>query len=135
MDLNYSRVGRLLHNMTHGDRRRANDERDRRWGFWDFQKHGLVEDAKIGDYLSIQRYVDRRRKDFDVRSCLIQLDNYHLLPKRRKPFTHYTDQMHSAPFRNLRPVEWAQLPLFDPQNQDYGNFDHFPVRDGPCGSE
>jgi hypothetical protein len=127
MDLDYGRLGRLLHNMITGDHRRANDKRDRRHGLWDFFKHGLVEDSVVGDYLSVQKYLDRRRRDLNVYSCLIQLDNYYLLPQRRNPNarnTHYTDQAPSACVRNLEPVEWALPRVLDRQHRIVNNFDH-----------
>jgi hypothetical protein len=102
VDLDYGRLGRLLQNRKRGESRRSGRVMDRSRGLWDFQEHGLVEDAVTGGYLSIQRYLDQRRRHIDIYSCLIQLDNYYLLPKRRNPNTHYTDQVPSAPFRHFQ---------------------------------
>jgi hypothetical protein len=61
----------------------------------------------------VQRYVDRRRRDFDVYSCLNQLDNEHLLPQQN-PNTHYTDQVHSVPIRNFDAHEMGTTMRFRP---------------------
>jgi hypothetical protein len=88
-DLDYGKLGRLLRNSLKGKHRRHGHVLDRARGLLDFQQHGLVEDTETGElYHSIQAYIDRKRKDFDVHSCLIPLPNDYLLPKQQNLNPH-----------------------------------------------
>jgi hypothetical protein len=114
MDLDYARLGRLLRNHDRNERRRIEDINDYKIGLREFERYGLVE-CNNGNFHSIQRYVDRRRKHIDVNSCLIPLPIEHLLPPKIA-FTHITGQMHSIPFRHFDPHGMGTTSTFLPSN-------------------
>ena len=92
-DVDYARLGRLVHNWQHNSRRRTGLVMDHANGYCAFKQFGFVKESQSGfegGYLSIQALVDHTRKFIDVHSCLVELDNRYLLPSphtktRRSP--------------------------------------------------
>jgi hypothetical protein len=107
-DLDYGKLGRLLRNSLKGTHRRHGHVLDHSRGVLDFHEHGWVEDTETGElFLSIQRYLDCRRKAFDVYSCLLPLPNDYLLPEQQQnPTRHYTSYIASIPFLSHQNCPW-----------------------------
>ena len=119
-DLDYGRLGHLLRNRLarrkgrSGGRSQSHQITDRSEGLWHFEQHArvkeLLEDGttRYSDYLSIQQYLDQYRNYVNVASCIVDLDNSYLLPRRPErhgisPLPHFPS--HLRPFHrdNLTP--------------------------------
>jgi hypothetical protein len=87
-DLDFGRLGRLLHNKLTGDGRRTARAQDYKDGLHDFHQHGLIKDSDGNSYLSIQKYIDQRHHYVNLYPALIKLDNSALLPEK-STFTPY----------------------------------------------
>jgi hypothetical protein len=124
-DLDYGKLGRLLRNSLKGKHRRHGHVLDHTRGVLDFHEHGWVEDTETGELvLCIQRYLDFRRKAFDVYSCLIPLPNDYLLPKQQQnPTRHYTSYIASLPFFSSQKCPWHghNMHFSASQTIDYAN--------------
>jgi hypothetical protein len=102
-DLDFDRLGRLLHNRITGHRRRTAQAQDYKTGLRDFQQHGLIKDSDGNSYLSIQKYMDERRQFVNLYPALIKLDNSALLPEKTT-FTPYYECISNVFVRKSLPI-------------------------------
>jgi len=112
-DIDFARLGRLLHNKRTGHGRRTAQAQDYKVGLRDFHKHGLIKDSDGNSYLSVQKYIDERHRFVNLYPALIKLDNSALLPEKTT-FTPYYECIPFSFVKKSSPIPHHHSPSGQP---------------------